>query len=167
VSAPELETERLTLEPLAVAAADEMADVLASPTLYEHTGGTPPDRPTLQRRYALQAAGWSPDRSQRWLNWIVRLRESGAAVGYVQATLTVASGVADVAWVVGADFQRRGYATEATTAMVDWLRSQPEVRRITAHIAPANAASQAVARHVGFSPTDVVEREETAWECPL
>lgn len=155
------------LEPLTVAAADEMVNVLASPALYEHTGGAPPDRPALRLRYELQSTGWSPDHSQRWLNWIARARESDAAVGYVQATVTLATGAADVAWVVGADFQGRGYATEAASAMVAWLRSEPEVRRITAHIGAANAASQAVARNAGFLPTDAVERDETVWECRL
>jgi RimJ/RimL family protein N-acetyltransferase len=160
-----LEAERLVLEPLTLAAADEMVAVLASPTLYEHTGGTPPDLPTLRRRYAVQATGWSPDRSQRWLNWVARERDSGAAVGYVQATVT--GDRADVAWVVGADFQGRGYATEAARAMVAWLASQPDVRRITAHIGAENAASQAVARHVGFLAKPSREDGEPTWELGL
>jgi RimJ/RimL family protein N-acetyltransferase len=159
-----LTTERLELEPLTVAAAEEMVAVLASPSLYRHTGGEPPDRATLARRYALQAAGWSPDRTQRWLNWIVRRRETGGAVGYVQATLVVASGATDVAWVVGAEYQGHGYAVEAARAMVGWLVSLEEVTRITAHISPENVASQSVARRLGFGATLEEEDGEVVWE---
>jgi len=163
---PPLDTDRLVLEPLTTSAAWEMVEVLAAPTLYEHTGGDPPDLRTLRERYARQAERWSPDRSQRWLNWIVRERRSGRAVGFVQATLTVESGVAGVAWVIGAGFQRRGYATEAVEAMLGWLRADAGVARITAHIAAGNRSSQAVARRFGFVATTTVEHAETVWELP-
>jgi RimJ/RimL family protein N-acetyltransferase len=45
----------------------------------------------------------------------------------------MASGTADVAWVVGSRFQGRRYAREAASAMVSWLRGQ-DVAAITAHI---------------------------------
>jgi RimJ/RimL family protein N-acetyltransferase len=163
-AAPFLDSDRLVLEPLSVSAAREMVEVLAAPTLYEHTGGTPPDLQTLRKRYALQVAGWSADRSQRWFNWVVRERASGVAVGYVQASLMVAAGVADVAWVIGADHQQRGYATEAATAMLGWLRTHEHVARITAHIAPMNHLSQAVARHLGFVATAMADGDEIVWE---
>src|SRR3954468_22439885 len=99
---------RLLLEPLTPAHADELAPLLADRALYEFTGGEPPSVAELRARYERQARGRSPDGSQRWLNWIVRCE--GEAVGYVQATVDVAANVADVAWVVAARFQGRGYA---------------------------------------------------------
>jgi RimJ/RimL family protein N-acetyltransferase len=144
-----------------------MVDVLATPTLHEHTGGGPPDLQTLQERYARQTQGWSPDRSQRWFNWVVRQRESHVAIGFVQASLVVDSGVADVAWVIAANHQHQRYATEAARAMLGWLSSHPEVARITAHIAARNHFSQAVARHLGLVATTTVENAETVWELQL
>ena len=157
-----LETERLRLEPLSVGAAAEMVDVLADPALYLHVGGAPPDLATLTRRYERQAGGRSDDGSQRWLNWIVRLAAGGAATGFVQATVAASTGVADLAWVVGTRFQRRGIATEAAAAVVAWL-GRNGIDAVTAHVHPANSASEAVARRLGLAPTATVRDGEVCW----
>ena len=141
-TAEPIETARLTLEPLRVHHAGEMADVLADPRLYEYVGGTPASVAKLEPRYALQAVGHSPDGHQGWLNWIVRERDTGAVVGTVQATLTDVGGrlAAEIAWVIGSAYQRRGYATEAAGAMVEWLRGHA-THTIVAHIHPDHEAS--------------------------
>jgi RimJ/RimL family protein N-acetyltransferase len=91
-TAEPIETPRLTLEPLRVEHAGEMAEVLADPRLYDYIGGTPPSPAQLRTRYALQVAGHSPDRRHGWLNWIVRERGTDAAIGSVQATIGVVDG---------------------------------------------------------------------------
>jgi RimJ/RimL family protein N-acetyltransferase len=159
----QLESERLVLLPLDESAAAEMVGVLADPVLYLHTGGEPPDLETLKARYYRQARGRSPDGKELWLNWIVRTREPSAAVGYVQVTLSLSEGVADVAWVIGTVHQRRGYASEAAAAVLEWLEPSTQVRRITAHIADRNLASQGVARRLGFVPTGEFEHGEQVW----
>ena len=93
----------------------------------------------------------------------MRERSTGAAVGFVQATVGVATRTADVAWVVGVPFQGRGYAREAAGAMVVRLREE-DVARVTAHIHPDNAPSQGVARALGFVPTTTVVDGEVRWE---
>ena len=160
-----IETDRLVLEPLEPAHATEMAAVLADPALYRYTGGHAPSAEDLRRRYVLQAVGRSPDGAALWLNWIVRERSTGAAAGFVQATVEVASHEADVAWIVGVAFQGRGYAREAATAMVGRLR-EDGVTRVTAHIHPDNAPSEGVARALGLAPTTTVVDGELRWEAP-
>ena len=163
-SAEPIETPRLTLEPLRVEHAGEMADVLADPRLYDYIGGTPPSPAQLRTRYALQVAGHSPDRRHGWLNWIVRERDTRAAVGSVQATIRVVEGrwEAEVAWVIGAADQRRGYAKEAAGAMVGWLLGRG-TDTITAHIHPEHLASTGIARYLGLTATDVLDGGETLW----
>jgi RimJ/RimL family protein N-acetyltransferase len=163
ISTESLESERLALVPLDVSAAPDMVDVLADPALYAHTGGEPPDLDTLRDRYARQARGRSPDGRELWFNWIVRTREASTAVGYVQVTLALDKGVAELAWVIGTDHQRRGYAQEAARTVIDWLDSSPRVQRITAHIADANLASQGVAERLGFVPTGERHEGEEVW----
>lgn len=163
MSIEQLESERLVLVPLDESAAVEMVGVLADPALYVYTGGQPPGLEALRLRYARQAGGRSPDGKALWLNWIVRTRASFAAVGYVQVTLTLDEGIADIAWVIGTDHQRQGYAREAATTVVGWLASSPRVRRITAHIGDENLASLGVARRLGFCPSGEVEDGEQVW----
>jgi RimJ/RimL family protein N-acetyltransferase len=160
-SAEPIETGRLLLEPLLAEHAAEMVRVLADPELYVFTGGEPPSAAELGERYGRQAQGRSADGRRLWLNWIVREREGGAAVGYVQATVEPESGAAEVAWVVGTRFQGRGFAREAAGAMVAWLRERGGV--VTAYVHPDHAASQSVARAVGLEPTAVVRDGEVRW----
>jgi len=87
------------------------------------------------------------------------------AVGYVQAT--VSGDASDVAWVVGVKWQGQGIATEAASAMCEWLASHG-VERFTAHIHPEHAASGRVAAAVGLQPTDEVDSDgEVVWASPL
>ena len=79
-----------------------------TPRSTRHTGGEPPTVAALQARYVAQVTGGSPDGSETWHNWIVRLRAGDVAVGYVQATVTDGGRVADVAWVIGTPWQGRG-----------------------------------------------------------
>ena len=102
-------TARLELVPLAVSDAEEMVAVLGDERLYAFTGGGPPTLAELRGRYARLVVGRSPDGSQQWRNWIVRLRE-GWAVGTVQAAITATGRAAEVAWVIGVAWQGQGLA---------------------------------------------------------
>ena len=163
--APPLESERLTLEPLRIDHADEMAPLLDDPALHTFIGGKPATLQELRSRYADQIERQPPDGSQHWLNWIVRRRDDGQAVGFVQATISVQNGelTADVAWVVAVSQQRRGYAREAAQLMAKWLRQQ-NVQQVVAHVHPQHHASNAVARSIGLAPTDIQLDGEVRWQ---
>jgi RimJ/RimL family protein N-acetyltransferase len=88
--------------------------------------------------------------------------EDGAAVGFVQATVTGEQ--ADVAWLVGVGWQGQSIATEAATAMVEWLGASG-TRRLIAHVHPNHAVSGKVAAAIGLLPTGAVDLDgETIWE---
>ncbi|RAG86607.1 GNAT family N-acetyltransferase [Streptacidiphilus pinicola] len=162
-----IRTDRLTLLPLRVEHADEMAVVLADPGLHTFTGGVPETAEALRARYARWVAG-SPDPAQSWCNWVVRLRGTDELTGTVQATITTDGGpgagaTAEVAWVVGTAWQGHGIATEAARGLVAWLRAH-QVATVVAHIHPDHAASAAVAAAVGLTPTDQWQDGELRWE---
>jgi len=158
-----IETDRLVLTPLTVADADAMVHVLADPRLYEFIGGTAPTVDRLRRQYRSQVVGHSDDGAQDWFNWIVRLRDRGRAVGTVQATMFAGTERGEIAWIIGTPWQGNGYATEAATALADWLRRRG-VRRLTAHVHPEHAASAAVARRAGLEQTGRLYDGEQRWE---
>ena len=157
-----IRTARLRLEPLVVADADELVGVLADPALYRVIGGDPPSLDQLRARYAAMVVGRSPDGTEQWLNWIVRLASGGEAVGHLQATVVDHGSRADVAWVVGTPWQGQGYAGEAARALVRRLR-EVGVRSVTAHVHPDHVASRAVARHAGLTPTADHHDGEQRW----
>ncbi|WP_019631395.1 GNAT family N-acetyltransferase [Actinomadura atramentaria] len=159
-----LRTARLDLEPLAEHHADEMAAVLDDERLHVHIGGAPLPPAELRARYARLAAGPAPFHRQVWLNWIMRRRRDGRAIGHVQATVTPGEDGpgAAVAWTVGMPYQGFGFATEAAAAVIDRLRAHGAAR-ITANIHPANTASARVAARCGLHPTTAREDGETVW----
>ena len=165
IAAQVVQGPRLELEPLRPDHADEMAPLLDDAGLHEFIGGEPASLDDLRARYTRQAVGRSPDGTQRWLNWVVRLRDGGAPVGTTQATVTDEDGVvtAEVAWVVASAHQGQGYAVECARAMVEWLREQG-VEVVVAHVHPEHQASMGVARAIGLAPTDVVVDGEVRWE---
>jgi RimJ/RimL family protein N-acetyltransferase len=157
-------TERLGLEPLAVAHAAELAPLLDDPRLHEFTGGAPVSAAALADRYQRLEKRRSPGGDQGWGNWVMRVRATGRAVGTVQATLPAdgpAAGPAEVAWVVAREAQGRGYAKEAAGSLVALLQAAGWT--VVAHIHPGHLASQGVARAAGLSPTGDVHDSEVRW----
>lgn len=157
-------TDRCELVPLTVDDAADMVGVLSDPELYTFIGGAPPTLRWLRERYAGLVVGHSPDGRQQWHNWIVRT-PGGRAVGTVQATVTDEGRQAEIAWIVGAAFQGKGYATAAAVALVEWLDGRG-VETVTAHVHPEHQASMAVARRAGLQPTDRYEDGERLWIRP-
>ena len=156
-----LTTARLDLVPLTAADAEDLFPVFDDPAIGRWTGDTPPaDADVLRRRFAVWEAGPPDAGHERWLNWTMRRRDDDRAVGHLQST--VAGDRAAVAWVVGAAFQGRGFATEAARALVDWLQDQG-VTEIEASIHPGNVASQMVAQRAGLRPTDRLDDGEVVW----
>ncbi|MDQ2706477.1 MAG: GNAT family N-acetyltransferase [Actinomycetota bacterium] len=162
-----IETPRLTLEPLRIEHAQEMVSLLDDRGLHEYIGGHPATLDELRDRYARQVVGRPADGTQGWLKWIARRRETGAAIGTVQATVQDDAGetVAAITWVVAASYQRQGFAVEAARGMVKWL-GQHGVDVLVAYIHPEHAASIGVARRLGLEATDVISDGETRWTIP-
>ena len=160
-----LESDRLVLEPLRVEHADELAPLLDDPALHEFIGGRPATPDELRRRFERQVKGRSPDGRDHWLNWTVRERATGRAVGIAQATVrTDAAGhSADLAWVIATPYQGQGLAKEATGLVAAWLRERG-ADRLGAHIHPDHRASMAVARSIGLAPTDALIDGEIRWQ---
>jgi len=156
-----IQADGLDLEPLGQHHAVELYPLLADAQLHTFLGGEPPaSAEDLQQVYASRLSRRSPDGRQLWLNWVVRLRPEGAAIGYVQATIDSERTL--VAWVIASAHQGRGHAAQAATALVTWLQ-QLGVPTIQARIHPFHTASQRVAKRAGFLPTGQQADGEEVW----
>lgn len=156
----------IALRRLRVDDAHEMTAVLADPALYAFTGGQPPTEYDLEKRFAIKAPGQSPSGAEIWLNYIVTLGPEQIAVGYVQATIQAGSKTAEVAWVIGTQWQGRGIATGAMTQFLDVLRDR-RITELIAHIHPDHAASQRVAERLGMMRTGEIVDGEESWSAAL
>ena len=135
--------------------------MLSDPELYRFTGGQPPaDVDAVLRWFSALETRKSPDGSEQWLTWIVRLADTKASIGYVQATIK--EGQADIAWLIGTEWQRRGLAKEAVSLLRDLL-TDLNIRRLEAHIHPEHVASQGVAQWAGLRLTETFVDGEQVW----
>ena len=144
-----LETERLLLAPMSVSDAAELHALLWSP---DARTGTDDGPAASLRDVRARIRRWerrrSPDGSEIWLNWTLRLNHDQTVVGRMQAT--VADRWADLAWVIGRRLRNQGYATEAGRCIAVWLVELFSVDEVRATIHPDNTASQRVATKVGL-----------------
>jgi RimJ/RimL family protein N-acetyltransferase len=143
-----LRTQRLLLEPLVAAHAEPMFAVLGDPAIYRHLDyGPPPSVDHLRSVYQRLEQRRSPDGSEAWLNWAVSLLD-GPCIGYVQATVT--PGAAWAAYVLASAHWGRGYAREATGAMLRHVTQACAVRRWLAVVEGANRPSIALLEALRF-----------------
>jgi RimJ/RimL family protein N-acetyltransferase len=134
--------------------------VLDDPALHTFTGGSPMSRDELEAWIASVVPGHSPDGNERWLNWVVRLRDDGRIIGAVQATIV--GDDATLAWTIGSAWQGHGYAKEAASALLAWVATSGVVW-FRAAIHPEHHASAAVARSIGLAPTGEIVAGEVVW----
>jgi len=149
--------------PLRAEDADELCEVLDDERLHEFTGDRLASVTELHDRFVLLAAG-SPRAGETWLNWVVRRRLDSQALGTVQVTMRAVEGrqVARLGWMIGIPWQGQGFASEAATALVKWVRRQG-VDEIGAHIYPGHRASEAVAARAGLRQTEEEFEGERVW----
>jgi RimJ/RimL family protein N-acetyltransferase len=148
-----LKTERLDCGTLALEHAASLFVELQNPGLYTFIPQDPPaDLESLAQRFKrLSEQPYSPDRSQWWLNWAMRDRESGGYVGMLEATVIPARQAAYIAYFVFEPHQRRGYGREGVAALLDHLFDRYGVNTVIAEIDTRNLASIALVRSLGFA----------------
>lgn len=147
-----LRTPQLDLTPLEPADAKSLFEVLAEPELYRHLPhGPPSDAGALEERFSRLATRRSPDERQQWLNWVVRERGSGEAVGLVE--VTVEGGQAHLAYFVARAHWRRGIGRQACAAVLEHLREELAVTEVVAEMDARNTASFALVESLGFRRT--------------
>jgi RimJ/RimL family protein N-acetyltransferase len=127
-----------------------MFAVLCDEAIYEFEGEPPASEAWLAERYERLETRWSSDRTQAWLNWVVRL-ESGELAGYVQATV-LQSGTAFIAYQLASRFWRKGIGSSAVSAMLNELRATYGVNEFVALLKSANYRSLGLLRSLGFQP---------------
>jgi RimJ/RimL family protein N-acetyltransferase len=139
----------LRLEPQVAAHAAELFAVLNDPELYRYTDDDPPvSEAALRDRLIRLEARRSPDGGEQWLNWVVRVGD-GRVAGYVQATIAQ-NGEAEIGYVIGRGFWRRGIGAEAVRTMLGELAAGYGVSGVTANVSATNAASLALLSKLGF-----------------
>jgi RimJ/RimL family protein N-acetyltransferase len=132
------------------------ADVYGDPDVMRYVAEGPlPDEATtamLVRTYAQRA------RINDWTFWAVIERSTGALIGDA-GVWPSGRGEAELGYTLARRAWGKGYATEATHAVVDLAFGAFGIDELIALVHPANAASIRVLSKLGFDPAGT----RTAW----
>lgn len=145
-----LETPRLVLRELDSGDLDFVAAMLADPEVMRY----------WPRPYAREEAeAWVRRQRERYARdgygyWLAVERATGRPVGQVGLLTVELDGVEEAAlgYIIHHPFWRRGFATEAAAATLDYALGTLGKRRVIAPIRPENVPSLAVARKLGMVP---------------
>jgi len=103
------------------------------------------------------------------LSWRIRLiveRSSKTVVGSINLKgLPSADGDVEIGWGLIENARRKGYATEASAAILNWVFQQAGVRSISATIPDDNSSSQSLAKRLGLIRTNEIRRRLPLWKC--
>jgi ribosomal-protein-alanine N-acetyltransferase len=157
-----LENAVIRLEPQRAAHAAAMFEVLSDPAIYEHENEPPPSVDWLRTRFSRLENRSSPDGTEHWLNWVIRL-PSSVLVGFVQATV-YPTHRALIAYELNSRYWGKGLATAAVELMVTELAANYAVETLSAVLKKTNARSRRLLERMGFSLASVALHQAYAVE---
>ncbi len=139
-----LATERLILRAFRAEDAGDLFEYLSDPQTYCFEPGEPIDHDQAARQAADMAA--SPD------FWAVELKASAKVIGqiYLKQIEPLELRTCELGYILSPAFQRQGYASEATAALVTHALTARGMHRVVAHCNPENVASWKLLEKIGF-----------------
>ena len=147
-----IETERLVLRPPRLADLEETFELWADPVVVKFITGKPSTREEAWGRLHRNAGYWA---LQGYGPLMAREKASGRFVGELGLNnfgreIDPPTGPLEAGWVLASWCHRKGYASEAMLACLDWARARFAGQRSTCIIDPYNAPSLGVARKCGY-----------------
>lgn len=86
-----------------------------------------------------------------YYRWAVIEKESGECIGQIAYFLVDSKNhFAEIEYCIGVDYQRKGYATEATRAIIDYGFEQINLHKVQICVRPSNTPSRQVIEKCGF-----------------
>jgi RimJ/RimL family protein N-acetyltransferase len=156
---PELQTARLTLEPVRASHAREIWPQLDDERMWRYFPSLRPATVAdLQRLYEKWERGSRVD-GEVWLNWLCRERSQGVLVAGMQATVHTRERIAYLAYAVYPLHQRKGYAREAAQSVIAHVKERCGVERFFAEMDTRNEASYRFAESLGFTRVETHDGE--------
>lgn len=161
-TAPVIETPRLRLRGFRASDLDAQAAAMADPAMVVHLGGSPFSREDTWRKILASPGLWA---LLGFGYWVIERRSDGAYLGQVgfadfkRDMKPSIEGMPEMGWIMGAEAQGQGLATEAVLAALAWADQALGRREIVAIVGHENAPSIRVAEKGGFS-----RREEALYK---
>ena len=154
---PVIETARLRLRPFRAADATALQQLASAREIADTTARIPHPYPdgAAAAWIATHAAAWT---EQRELALAITLRDADTLIGSIGLLLEPAHEKAELGYWIGTPFWRRGFASEAATALVNYAFGVLSLQRVQAHHFARNPASGRVLLNAGLRREGVSPR---------
>lgn len=146
---PLLQTERLRLRRFKAADVDDLHAAFGDARAMRYWSSPPFETRTETARLVRIMA--KADAPQSWQPWAIARRRDDRCIGMINYHhREAANRRLELGWILAPRHQGRGYAREATAAVIRYCFDQLDTHRIEAMIVPENAASIRLAEALGF-----------------
>ncbi len=150
MKAPDIVTDRLTIGVLREEDAAPLFQYRSLPEVLRFQSWAP-DSLEEAVRFVTGFSSVGFDVAETWFQLAIRLNQSGALVGDIGIHfLEPESRQAELGFTIAPAHQRRGYATEAVTAVLGHLFGDLDKHRVIASVDPRNEPSMALLRRIGM-----------------
>ena len=146
-----ISTQRLILRPLANSDADDVLEYQSHPEVTQYVPWRPRNNEEGKPIAIIRkASNFERKGDALVVGW--ELRQENKIIGQNILTLTSADErAANIGWVTNPNYWLKGYATEATNAVLEQTFSLSGLNRIDAHIDQRNPNSAALAQRLGMT----------------
>ena len=151
---PRIETERLVLRAIREDDFEPWAEMAADADFNRYLRGEPLDRGDAWRAFAMILGHWT---LRGYGFFAVEEKASGRFVGRVGPWFPEGWPEPEIGWAIGPQHQRRGFATEAARASLEWAFEDLGWTRAIHVIKHGNAPSIGVAEKLGSKKADDAE----------
>lgn len=159
---PDIETERLVLRGPTARDLDDWVTTIFGDSEAMRFMPRSSDPPDVLATTVLDSFHQLRER-QRVGAWVITSRTDGRFMGHAILAERDAFDEPELGYALGKEFWRRGYATEAATAVVRYGFAQANLSRIFAVLFPENESSRRILNRLGFS----YEKDVTHYGLPL
>jgi aminoglycoside 6'-N-acetyltransferase len=148
-----IETDRLILRPMLLTDVDDLLEYQSNPEIVRYIPWPP--RTMEQVKKAAEAivktCTFQLNEDKDFIVLVWELKSSGKVIGQSNMMLVSKENkCANIGWVTHQDFQRQGYAFEATKALLNHAFTNTDVHRIIADIDTRVHESAALAEKLGM-----------------
>jgi RimJ/RimL family protein N-acetyltransferase len=144
-----LRSERLRLRPFVPDDAHALAGYRSDPEVARYQGWDAPF-PLEAARTLIAECAMSDAERPGWFQWALELATGDAIVGDLGVNLLEDCRQAEIGFTIAPAFQRRGYATESVSRMLQHLLVERGLHRVRAECDARNTGSQRLLERVGF-----------------
>lgn len=155
MTAPTLTTDRLVLRQLELDDSDALFKTLSDDHVMRYWSNGPHQTVNETRAYIV----WNADAQADHLCWAITT-DGAAAMGWV-ILIPRRKANFELGYILGRDYWRKGYLTEAANAVLNYAFGEMGARRIMADTDPDNDASIALLGKLGFRKVGHLREE---WE---